>query len=109
MALVVLIDCAWDETNQAHKMLIELVDADGHPVSFQQGPLGQSLPAVHIEVDVEVGRPPGLPAGSPQRQPMSINMGPGLALTPGQKYEFRLVIDGEPQDSWLSSFMIRPA
>jgi hypothetical protein len=108
MALLVLLDCPWDQTNKKHKMIIDLVDADGHAVSFGQGPMGNPEPAVHLEIEFEVGRPPGMPPGNPQRQPLSINLGPGMPLTAGQKYEFRMTIDGKHQDSWLSTFMIRP-
>ncbi|MEP9384538.1 DUF6941 family protein [Nocardioides cheoyonin] len=108
MALTVLIDCPWDQTNTSHKFTIDLLDSDGSPVSFQQGPLGQPLPAVHIEGEFEVGRPPGLPHGSSLRQQLVINIAPGMPLTPGQNYEFRLTIDDEHFDSWLGTFFVRP-
>ena len=108
MGLVVLVDCPWDQTNVKHQMTIDLVDADGHPVTLQTDAFGNPLPAVHIEADFEVGRPPGIPAGTPQRQVLDINIGPGFPLTPGQKYEFRLSIDGEPMENWQATFLIRP-
>ena len=49
MSLIIFIDVPWDQTNQQHKLSIELRDADGQPVSFQQGPLGQPLPALHLD------------------------------------------------------------
>lgn len=108
IALVMLIDCPWDETNQKHKMLIELVDADGRTVSFQNGPLGDPQPAVHLEAEFESGRPPGFPPGTPIRQQMVVNMPGGMPLPVDQKYEFRLTIDGNPQDSTLAAFYVRP-
>lgn len=107
MAIVVLIDCPWDQTNMKHQLTIDLVDADGRAVSFQQDALGNPEPAVHIEADFESGRPPGIPAGTPLRQPLVINLGPGLPLTPGQKYEFRIAINDEPMDSSLGAFTIQ--
>jgi hypothetical protein len=104
--IAVIIDCAWDQTNAQHHMVIELVDADGQVVSVQQGPLGDPIPAVRIEADFEIGRPPGHPHGSPIRQLIPINSTGGLPLAPGQ-YEFKLTIDGELFDSWLSTFTIR--
>ncbi|WP_446724906.1 DUF6941 family protein [Nocardioides lacus] len=105
MGLVVLIDCPWDQTNTKHNAHIELVDTDGKLVSFQQGPMGQPIPAIAMDVQIETGRPPGLPPGSPQRVSLGVNIGP-LPLPPGQ-YEFRLSIDDEAMDSWLSSFIVR--
>lgn len=109
MALVVLIDCPWDQANVKHKIEIDLLDADGHQVSFQTGPLGDPQPAVHIEAEFEAGRPPGVPAGTPLRQGLSLVLGPGFPLVGGQKYEFRLTIGGEPMDSSLATFLVRPA
>lgn len=108
MALLVFIDCPWDQTNRKHKIEIDLVDADGAPVSFEQGPLGNPLPALHIEAEFEAGRPPGAPVGTSLRQPpLVMNLAPGMPLTPGQKYEFHLKIDGDHIDSSMASFHIR--
>lgn len=109
IAVAILIECPWDETNTKHQMLIELVDADGYPVSFRDDSLGNPEPAVRIEGEFEVGRPAGALAGSPLRQPFVVNVGPGLPLVAGQKYEFRLRIDGEPMDSTLGAFMVNAA
>ena len=34
IALMVLLDCPWDQTNTKHKLLIELLDTDSQVVSF---------------------------------------------------------------------------
>lgn len=107
IALVAIIDCPWDQTNQQHQLVIDLVDTDGRPVSFQQGPLGDAQPAVHVVADFEVGRPPGMPHGNSIRQQLVINMSPGMPLPPGQNYEFRMTIDGQHMDSWLATFYVR--
>jgi hypothetical protein len=105
MALVVFIDVPWDQTNMKHKMKIELLDADGRPVTTQ-GPLGNT-PLLGLEAEFEAGRPPGVPAGTPLRQKLVVNVGPGLPLQSGQKYEFRLTIGGKTMDNWLSTFFVR--
>lgn len=107
MSLVVMIDVPWDQTNQKHKLEIDLLDGDGQPASFQQGPLGQPLPAIHIEAEFETGRPPGVPAGTPLRHTLAIGLGPGMPLKPGEKYEFHMTIDGDHLDSWLATFLVR--
>jgi len=108
MALILLIDCPWDETNTKHQVIIDLVDSDGRPVSFETGPLGDPRPAIHIEAHIEAGRPPGLPHGAPVRQQMAIGLGP-MPLSPGQFYEYRLSIGGKVMDSWLATFFVREA
>lgn len=107
IALIVVIDVPWDQTNVKHKLEIDLLDADGKAVSFQQGPLGQQLPAVHIDAEFETGRPPGVPSGTPLREALTIGLGPGMPLKPGEKYEFHLTIDGAHMDSWLATFLVR--
>jgi len=63
----------WDETNQKHSISVSIVDADGGRVVPEMG------------ADVEVGRPPGMRAGSAQRAVLAINAGFPLA-SPG-RYE----------------------
>jgi hypothetical protein len=108
MAITIVIDVPWDQTNRPHPIVVELIDADGRPVSFEDGPEGP-LPAMRMEADLEAGRPPGTPPGTPLRQLFCLTIPPGMPLTAGQKYEFRLTIDGEPMDTWMSSFMVRSA
>lgn len=108
MSLVVLIDVPWDQTNQKHKLAIELRDADGQAVSFQQGPQGEPLPALHVEAEFETGRPPGVPAGTPLRHQLAIGLPGGMPLEAGEKYEFHMTIDDEDMDSWLATFLVRP-
>lgn len=107
IALVLFLECDWNETNAKHKLEIELVDADGKPVSFGAGPLGNAEPAIHLELEFEVGRPPGLPAGMGQRQAFAINIEPGMPLTPGQSYEFRMKVDKKPIANWGAQFYVR--
>ena len=107
IGLMIFVDCPWDQTNTKHRLLIELLDTDGQVVSFQTDGQGNPEPAVRIETDFEVGRPPGMSKGSPIRQVLTVNITGGLPLVPGQKYEFHLSIDGEHLDSWLSTFLIQ--
>lgn len=101
--LIVLLEVAWDETNRKVQFLAELVDADGKPVTLP-GPVG-AMP-VQIQGDVEAGRPPGLPHGTPIICPLTVNVGPGLALIAGQRYEWRLSIDGKSNADWSASFLV---
>ena len=101
-----LIRVPWDVTNVKHEMLLKLVDADGHDVMLGQTPFGDPAP-MEIRGEFEVGRPVGIPRGTPIDQPMAINIGAGLPLVPGATYEWRLIIDGE--ELAARSFLVRAA
>ncbi|MCG7284947.1 hypothetical protein MHY85_03040 [Cellulomonas sp. ACRRI] len=104
MAVVVLLDVGWDETNRDIELLLELVDADGHPVTVP-GPFGDQ--PLNVTAQTQAGRPPGLPAGSEVRIPLTVNIGPGLPLVAGQRYEWRATLDGRTNPDWSQSFFVR--
>ena len=80
MAVVIEIEVPWDQANRKHKWVLELLDSDGH--AFQvPTPTGEQ--PVKVEADFEVGRPPGLQAGTPLDVPIAINFGP-LPLAQGR-------------------------
>ncbi len=86
-ALILMIKVPWDQTNVKHAALLRLVDADGHDVR-----LGESEP-IHIKLEFETGRPPGITHGTPIDMAQAINIGP-LPIPPGH-YEWLLEIDGQ--------------
>ena len=99
-ALVLLLKVPWDQTNIKHKVTLELVDSDGRSVSPDEG-----LDPLRIEAEFEVGRPPGLPPGTPIDNALVLNLGPGMRLTAGQGYQWRVEIGGEIAAS--RSFLVR--
>lgn len=105
-AIVVLMKVPWTETNQQHRFTLKLVDADGQDVLLGQNPqTGESAP-LQLEGQFEVGRPPGLPHGTALDNALTINIGPGLPLTPGATYQWRLEINGD--EAANRSFFVRP-
>jgi hypothetical protein len=96
MAVVVKIEVPWDRSNESHEWRLSLVDADGRAV---RTPDDQD---VHVAGRLEVGRPPGLPEGSPLDAPLVVNFMP-LPLPPG-RYEWRLEVA-----EWVESisFLVR--
>jgi hypothetical protein len=102
MALALLVEVPWLDANEGHQIVIELQDPDGQPVRI--GPEAQPM---RIEAQLEVGRPPGHPHGSPFNVPLAINLGP-MPLTPGQRYLWVVSIDGETDPSWRVGFHVRP-
>jgi hypothetical protein len=100
-AIALKIEVPWTEANRRHDLLLALLDADGQPVRIGDSP-------VEIRGQVEVGRPAGLPAGTPLDAALAINVGP-LPLPPGARYVWRLSINGETREDWYVGFPTRPA
>jgi hypothetical protein len=61
LAVAVAFRVPWDETNQRHPVEIEIQDQDGRQL-FKAGG------------EIEVGRPPGFPAGQDQRAQLALDV-----------------------------------
>jgi hypothetical protein len=85
ISLAILIEVAWDEAGEAHRLRAHLLTEDGEPVT---GPQGQTLV---IDGGFEVGPPPGVKPGSTLNTPLAINFN-ALSLAAGG-YEWRLEVD----------------
>ena len=98
-----IFDVPWDRANEQIKFRLELVDQDGQPfmVDTPDGP--QPL---FIEGGFEVGRPPGIKRGTPLTFPIAVNV-PPQPFEPGGRYEWRLTVDGESNESWRLPFGVR--
>jgi len=104
-AIALHLKVPWDQSNVQHHLRLELVDSDGGPVMVP-GEAGEE--PLRIESDFEVGRPPGLAAGTPIDVSLAINMAP-LPLEPARRYEWRLTINEESDENWRLAFSTRPA
>ncbi len=60
VGIAVAILVGWNETNQSHRVSVRLENADGGEL-------------VGMQADFEIGRPPGVPAGTDLRTVMAIN------------------------------------
>jgi hypothetical protein len=100
-AVCVFIIVPWNATNQRHNFSLYLQDADGRPV---QDPAGNAIKA---DGSFEMGRPAGVPVGSPLTQPFVLPIPPGLQLEGGQSYEWRMEIDGTHEEDWSVRFHVR--
>ena len=105
MAIVVKLDVPWDQSNVRHQWQLELVDADGQAVMLG-GPEAQA--PVQVASDFELGRPAGLKPGTPLDLALAINIGP-LPLAPGNRFVWRLSIDGATHEDWQLAFTTRAA
>jgi hypothetical protein len=104
-AIAMLIRVPWDQTNRRHEWRLELVDADGEAFMLPT-PMGGEEP-VAVRGALEVGRPPGVAAGSWLPVPVAISFAP-LPLAAGQRYEWRLTVADETDEDWRLPFAVRP-
>ncbi len=105
MALALLIEVPWTDTNRKHTASLTLNDGDGNPYLVDT-PKGKD--GLRIEAQFEVGRPPGLKPGTPLVVPLAINL-PPLQLKPDTSYVWKLALDGKSEDGWKRGFYTRPA
>jgi hypothetical protein len=91
----------WDRSNEVINFTLELLDEDGRPTMLHT-PDGQSI-GIKAEAQLEVGRPPGISAGSLLDASFALNVSP-LPLPPG-RYEWRLEIDSS---SHSTPFTVKP-
>jgi hypothetical protein len=86
MALAIKLEVPWNDANTPHRVLAELVTQDGTPALIEGEP-------VRIEGQVEVGRPPGVPAGTPLDAILALNIA-GIPL-PAGAYRWQLTVGTE--------------
>lgn len=106
MAIALKVEVPWDQTNRQHQVRIDLVTEDGHPVTIPHNP-GEEPQPVEFEAGFEVGRPPGLRAGTPLDTAFAINVH-GLPIPPDGRYAWRVHINGETRTEWQCAFTMRP-
>jgi len=88
MALAVYLKVPWHEANRAMPLRIDLVTEDGRAV-----PAGEGQGGIRLEVQVEVGRPPGLRPGTDLDTAFVIPIN-GMVLEPAV-YLWNISIDNQ--------------
>ena len=104
-AIAIKVDVDWHETGDVHHWELFLEDADGRPVLVET-PEGD-LP-LEVRGEFTVGRPTDVPEGSPVDLPLVVNLS-AMPLQPGNRYTWRMSIDGDSRDDWALGFNMRPA
>jgi hypothetical protein len=92
-AVAILFRFEYTETNTPFHAVLSLVDEDGHP--FPPAVAGQN--PVKFEIDIELGRPPGMKPGHTQVVPFAGRLG-GFKFPRGS-YRFELDIGQHRQDA----------
>lgn len=94
LGIGIMVTVPWQQTNQQHKVDIELLTEDGEPVRTQIGP--DAVAPVQGQLVFNIGRPPGLIVGDDQHVCLAANL-PGLPIPAFGKYEFVIRIDGNDE------------
>jgi hypothetical protein len=103
-ALAIKLDLDEDDLGKPHHMEVFLEGEDGEVVMIEQA--DGTMQALEVPHDFELPRLPELGDGVSVCVP--INFAP-LPLAAGRRYTWRLVIDGESEESWRVSFSTRSA
>ena len=92
-ALIVFVDVDWSEIGASFPIRAELVDGDGNRVAQTE------------EGVINARRHPVHPEGTSVTIPFVATI-PPLTLTVGQRYQWRVTINGEMQEEWLAGFTV---
>ena len=107
-AIAMDVKVPWDERDDEHRLLFDLVDADGQPVLVptQFGVQPMRIEAT-LKLDVDQ-LDSAVKPGTPLDAPFAINYGP-VALAPGQRFEWRLSVNDHHDEDWCLPFTTRAA
>jgi hypothetical protein len=104
-AIAMKIDVGWHEAEQTHHWELYLEDADGRPVLVDTP---EGTHPIEVRNEFTVARPETVPEGTPIDVALAVNLGP-LPLEAGNRYTWRLTIDGETNEDWALGFTTRPS
>ncbi len=102
VAVKVSVDAHEFDANHHWELFLE--DADGRLVQFETP---EGMQAIEVRGDFSASEPVGVPLGTPVDVPIAVNFGP-IPLAPGQRFTWRMVIDGENLPGATASFTTRP-
>lgn len=104
IGLAIKVEVPWSEANRTHSWSLRLLSADGAVVEVET-PLGPR--PLQLGGTFEVGRPPGIPEGTPLDVPLAINLtGQGIPLAAGERYEWKFTINDQPDPNWHVGFLV---
>ena len=92
LALGIVIQVPYTDTNMPHTLTIRLIDEDGHPVAPWAPDGAVAVQHIQAALPFNVGRPPQLPHGDSQPVALGMNF-VGLPLPNIGQYTFVLEVD----------------
>src|SRR5690242_16280703 len=104
-ALALKLEVPWDRANHRYDLVLELVDADGEPVLLESSDEQEPQP-LRFQAKFEAGRPAGLKPGTPLDGALAVSLAP-IPLEPGERYAWRLTVDGKSEPDWQVGFTVR--
>jgi hypothetical protein len=104
-AIAMDVKVPWDERDDEHELLLELLDADGQPVLVPT-PLGVEPLRIETKLKIEGPFDPAVKPGTPLDAPFAINYG-AIPLPPGARYEWRLSVNAHMDEDWTLPFTTR--
>ncbi|HMC41905.1 MAG TPA: hypothetical protein VKI20_02765 [Acidimicrobiales bacterium] len=104
-AIAIKLDVDWHEADRPHHWELYLENADGQIVNV---PTPEGEQPVEVRGDFQVGRPQGVPEGTPIDLPLAVNFGP-IPLAVASRFTWRFTIDGVAEEDWRLGFTTRPA
>jgi hypothetical protein len=104
-AIAMDVKVPWDERDLEHKLLLELLDADGQAVLVQT-PFGVQPLRIESTLKLEGPFDPNVKPGNPLDVPFAINYG-AIPLAPGARYEWRLSVNDHVDEDWTLAFTTR--
>ncbi len=102
VAVKVSVDAHEFDANHHWELFLE--DADGRLVQFETP---EGMQGIEVRGDFSASEPVGVPHGTPVDVPIAVNFGP-IPLAPGQRFTWRMVINGESLPGATASFTTRP-
>jgi hypothetical protein len=102
-AVAVKLDVAASETDMVHEWSIDLEDSDGHSVPIETP---QGIAPIQVHGTLHAQRPEGTTNEATLDIPLAVNIAP-LPLLPGNRYVWRLSIDGQTRVDWTLPFTVR--
>lgn len=96
-SVAALVQIPWDRANEPIPVSFNLVDQDGRQVVLDDR-------EVTWAGQVEVGRPVGVPPGTPLDWPVVFSA--AVPVPPG-RYTWVLAIDGQTREDWQQSFTVQ--
>ena len=103
-AVAVKVSVDRHEFDKEHHWELFLEDADGKLLTIDTPEGPQSI---EVRGDFSASEPEGVPLGTPVDVPIAVNFGP-IPLATGQRFTWRMVINGEALPGASASFTTRP-